>query len=80
MIEYKGYTGIMEIDGVAGVLCGRVLGLRDVITFQGETVDRARAAFQDSVDDYLKFCEERDEMPEKPYCGERSGNETVNPL
>jgi predicted HicB family RNase H-like nuclease len=68
-IEYKGYTGVIEIDQDAGVLYGRVLGLRDVITFQGETVAEARKAFQESVDDYLEFCEERGEAPEKPYSG-----------
>jgi hypothetical protein len=26
-------------------------------------------AFQDSIDDYLEFCESRGENPEKPYSG-----------
>jgi predicted HicB family RNase H-like nuclease len=69
MPEYKGYVGVTEIDEEAGVIFGRVLGLRDVITFQGETVGEARQAFRDSVDDYLEFCAERGENPEKPYSG-----------
>jgi predicted HicB family RNase H-like nuclease len=28
-----------------------------------------RQAFHDSVDDYLEFCAERGEDPEKPYSG-----------
>ena len=28
-----------------------------------------RKAFRDSVDEYLKFCAERGEFPEKPYSG-----------
>jgi predicted HicB family RNase H-like nuclease len=40
-----------------------------VITFQGATVEEARAAFVESVDDYLAFCAERGEKPERPFSG-----------
>ncbi len=69
MMEYMGYSAIVEIDEEAGILHGRVLGLRDVITFQGESVREARKAFEESVDDYLEFCKARGEVPDKPYSG-----------
>lgn len=69
MMLYKGYAGTFEVDHEAGIIFGRVTGLRDVITFQGETVAEAIQAFRDSVDDYLEFCESRGESPEKPYSG-----------
>lgn len=69
MMEYKGYIGKVEFDDETGVLHGEVVNLRDVITFQGESVGEIRAAFQESVDDYLAFCAERGEEPEKPYSG-----------
>lgn len=69
MLEHKGYTGVMEVDVESGVISGRVIGLRDVVTFQGDTVPQAVQAFRDSVDDYLEFCAERGESPEKPYSG-----------
>jgi len=69
MIEYKGYIGKVEFDNDAGVFHGEVLNLRDVITFEGKTVAELRRAFQESVDDYLEFCAERRESPEKPYSG-----------
>ena len=69
MMEYKGYIGNVEFDDDANIFHGEVINLRDVITFQGETVRELRKAFQDSVDDYLEFCEERGENPEKPYSG-----------
>jgi predicted HicB family RNase H-like nuclease len=40
-----------------------------VITFQGTTVDELIQAFQDSIDDYIDWCEERRERPEKPFSG-----------
>jgi len=69
MMEYKGYTGVLEVDVENETLHGRVLGLRDVITFQGKSVEEARSAFQDSIEEYIKFCAERNEGPEKPYSG-----------
>ena len=45
------------------------MNLRDVITFAGESVPELRLAFQESVDDYLAFCADRNEPPEKPYSG-----------
>lgn len=48
---------------------GEVIDLRDVITFQGTSVEELERAFQDSVDDYLEFCEERGEEPDKPFSG-----------
>jgi predicted HicB family RNase H-like nuclease len=69
MLEYKGYFAKVEFDYDAGILQGEVINIRDVITFEGETVKALKQAFQDSVDDYLDFCAERGEDPEKPYSG-----------
>lgn len=69
MMEYKGYIGKVEFDDEANLFHGEVINLRDVVTFQGETVGELRSAFLESVDDYLEFCEERGESPEKPYSG-----------
>jgi len=37
--------------------------------FQGTTVDEIEQAFKESVDDYLAFCAERGEEPDKPFSG-----------
>ena len=69
MMEYKGYFGKVVFDDEANIFHGEVINLRDVVTFQGETVEELRKAFQESVDDYLDFCAVRGEEPEKPYSG-----------
>jgi len=69
MFEYKGYTGIFEYDPDARIFHGDVVDLHDVITFQGTSVDELEQAFQDSVDDYLEFCEELGKEPDKPFSG-----------
>lgn len=69
MIQYKGYAGKVEFDDEADIFHGEVIGLKDVITFQGRTVDEIKQAFHDSVDDYLDFCEQLGQLPEKPFTG-----------
>jgi len=69
MIEYKGYIGHVEFDDGAGIFHGEVVNTRDVITFQGRSVQEIKKAFRDSIDDYLAFCAERGESPDKPFSG-----------
>lgn len=70
MMEYKGYLGKVEFDDDAGLFHGEVVNTRDVITFEGETVRKLQKAFRDSIDDYLAFCAERGEEPDKPFSGQ----------
>jgi predicted HicB family RNase H-like nuclease len=69
MKPYKGYTAKVEFDADAGLLHGEVLGIRDVVTFQGKSVREIEKAFRESVDDYLAFCSERGEEPDRAYSG-----------
>ena len=66
----KGYEAVVEYDADADLFHGEVIDMRDVVTFQGRSVDELKQAFSDSIDDYLTFCAERGEEPEKPYSGQ----------
>jgi predicted HicB family RNase H-like nuclease len=68
-MEYKGYLAHVEFDSEANIFHGEVINIRDVITFQGKSVDELHQAFIDSVEDYLEFCQERSETPEQPFSG-----------
>jgi len=73
VLEYKGYTGKVELDPDEGIFHGEVIDLRDVITFQGTSVEEIDVAFRSSIDDYLEFCEELGEVisedPDRPFRG-----------
>src|SRR5579863_4263565 len=68
-MKYKDYQVMVAYDEEAKIFHGEVIGLRDVITFQGKAVDELEQAFKDSIDDYLEFCEEKRRAPEKPFSG-----------
>ncbi|MBW4523941.1 MAG: hypothetical protein KME18_01920 [Phormidium tanganyikae FI6-MK23] len=63
---FKGYRGKYEVDTNTGIVFGRVLDIRAVVTFKSKTKEEAAQAFRDSVDDYLDFCQELGEEPNQP--------------
>ena len=69
MLKYNGYVGVVTFDDEAEIFHGEVINMSDVVTFQGETAHEIKQAFIDSVNDYLEFCAERGEDPEKPFSG-----------
>lgn len=68
-MTYKGYLAHVEFDDEAEIFHGEIINIRDVITFQGSTVKELKKAFTDSIDDYLAFCAERGEQPDRPFSG-----------
>lgn len=68
-VQYEGYLADLEIDPDAGVIHGEVVNTSAVLTFESETVEGAVAAFRETIVDYLAWCKERDEKPERPYSG-----------
>lgn len=68
--EYKGYIGTVALSVEDNCFFGTIQGINDLITFEGDTVDELRAAFQEAVDDYLVFCKECNVEPNKTYKGQ----------
>jgi predicted HicB family RNase H-like nuclease len=69
MIECKGYIGRVEFDDEAGIFHGEVINARDVITFEGASVEEIKREFRASVDVYLDFCAEQGKAPDNPQAG-----------
>ena len=69
MMNYKGYAARVEFDDEAMIFHGEVIGIKDVVTFQGKSIKEIEKAFHDSVDDYFDLCKERGEVPDKPFSG-----------
>jgi predicted HicB family RNase H-like nuclease len=68
-MTYKGYTAKIEYSATDGCLFGELLGITDVITFEGDSVAEIRKAFEEAVDDYIDFCAKVGHAPQKPYSG-----------
>lgn len=68
-MTHKGYTARVEYDERDDLFVGRLLGIRSIISFHGQTVAELRAAFEHAVKDYLDECKAEGLAPEKPASG-----------
>jgi predicted HicB family RNase H-like nuclease len=65
-MEHRGYTGTVEYDAEEEFFYGRVLDIKDTITYEADCEERLEAAFRDSVDEYLDQCRACETEPEQP--------------
>ena len=68
-MSYKGSTARVEYDERDKIFVGRILGVRSIISFHGETVGQLRSEFELAVNDYLADCKSQGVAPEKPASG-----------
>ena len=68
-MQYKGYTGSIEWSEPDGVFYGNVLGIKDLLLYEGNTIEELRKDFHGFVDEYLQDCKDKNIQPEKPYKG-----------
>jgi len=68
-IHYKDYIGSLEFSEEDAVFHGRVVGIKAMISFEGDSVQSITEDFQSAVDEYLEFCSKNNVKPEKPFKG-----------
>jgi antitoxin component of RelBE/YafQ-DinJ toxin-antitoxin module len=56
LFEYKGYCGTIEYSAVDDVMYGKVLGIRSLLSYEGDSVKALRKDFEDVIDEYLADC------------------------
>ena len=65
-MKYKNYTALIEFSDEDGRLIGKVLDIRDVIVFDGNTVEEIRTNFHDMIDHYIAACAKAGREPNQP--------------
>jgi len=68
-LNYKGYFGSVEFSDEDDVFYGKIIGINDHITYEGNSVINLRQDFMSAVDEYLDVCVELGKDPDKPYKG-----------
>lgn len=58
VVHYKGYTGTVEFSDTDNLFFGKIIGIKDSISFEGDTVESLIKDFHNAVVDYLEFCKE----------------------
>jgi predicted HicB family RNase H-like nuclease len=68
-LEYKGYNGSVLYSAEDKVLHGRIVGIRDVVSYEGKDVKGLEKNFKAAVDEYLRFCAAEGKKPDAPFKG-----------
>jgi len=78
IIKHKEYYAIVHFSADDEVFYGKILGINDLVTFEGQSVKELKKSFKDAIEDYLETCKELKKTPEKTYKG--SFNVRVSPI
>jgi len=68
-LHYKDYAGSVEFSEEDAVFHGRIVGIKPLISFEGDSVTTLTEDFRNAVDEYLEFCHENKKEPEKQFKG-----------
>ena len=65
ILSHKQYYAAISFDALANEFHGRIIGIKDVIDFYGQTPTDLKREFQNSIDDYLDWCQTEAKEPDK---------------
>lgn len=77
VIKYKDHLGSVHFNSEDRVFYGKIEGIDDLVSFEGQSVDELISAFHEAVEDYVTLCRETDKPLQKSYKG--SFNVRIDP-
>lgn len=69
VLKHNGYQARVDFDADDRIFIGRIVGIDDVVTFHGDTVDGVIEAFKESLEDYIETCAKVGKNPDRSYSG-----------
>lgn len=69
LLAYRNYNGTVEYSKEDRCLFGKVIGIKSLLSYEGDSVKELEENFQKVIDDYLEDCRERNVEPEQAYKG-----------
>ena len=68
-LKCQNYTATIRYSSDDEVFFGTVIGINDLVSFEGTSVTELKEAFKDAIDDYLETCKSMNRQPDKTYKG-----------
>ena len=62
-LHYKNHVGNVFFSENDNVFHGKVIGISDSISFEGDSVKTLTEDFRNAIDEYLEFCTEVGKQP-----------------
>ena len=69
ILQYNGFIGSVHFDADDAVFYGKIEGIGDLVTFEGESVAELQQAFKEAIEDYIEICEQKGKAIHKSYKG-----------
>jgi predicted HicB family RNase H-like nuclease len=57
LMEYKECFGTVEYSAADAILYGRVLDIKGLISYEGDSLQSLREDFESAVDEYIQMCD-----------------------
>jgi predicted HicB family RNase H-like nuclease len=74
---FKDFIGTIHYSDDDQIFYGKIEGINDLVTFEGDNVKALKKAFEEAVEDYMILCEEINKDPKKSFKG--SFNVRISP-
>ncbi len=74
---YKDFIGSVHYSTEDEVFYGKIEGIDDSISFEGNHVEELKLSFYEAVEDYIELCKINEKEPQKAYKG--SFNVRISP-
>jgi len=58
LLKYKDYLGTVEYSEADNLLHGKLAGIKDLVSYHGESLKSLQSNFEEAIDDYLEMCKE----------------------
>lgn len=69
ILQYKNYYASVHFSADDEVFYGKILGINDLISFEGASVKELKSSFEEAVEDYVDMCAAINKTPDKTYKG-----------
>lgn len=66
LLSYKNYNGTVGYSKEDKCLFGKVVGIKSLLLYEGNSVQELEQDFKNVIDEYLANCKERNLEPEQP--------------
>jgi predicted HicB family RNase H-like nuclease len=78
LLKYQDFSGTVQFSAEDEVFHGKIVGIDDLVTFEGQSVEELKNSFHNAIEDYLEICESIGKSPHKSYKG--SFNIRIKPV
>jgi predicted HicB family RNase H-like nuclease len=68
-LHYKNYIASVQFSETDKVFYGKVIGIKPLLSFEGDTVENLTNDFHEAVEGYEAYCREKKMKPERSYKG-----------